>query len=79
MKIYNLIHDSRHCEPTAATYTDPSQAIAAARATVKDYAYSPEDIEETDIPGWLFHVEYSCDGGALWVIESTLIEPGGEK
>ena len=72
MKIYNVLWKDRHSDTTATPFLDLTEAIQWARTQAIKYGKFPEDFEETPITGWLYHVEYSCEGDCLWITEHDI-------
>lgn len=69
MKIYNVLCRDRHTDTTATPFLDLDKAIEFARESAKSYHKYPEDLFESNIAGWLFHINYSCEGDCLWITE----------
>jgi hypothetical protein len=72
MKIYNVICDDRHCEPTVETYRDKDVALARCLEISNEYCRHKEDWEQNDYDGFLVHYTYSCEGCSTWVVEGEL-------
>ena len=70
--VYVVMINDRHSDPGAEVFTRPGDAIAYAKKAAKEYGRHPDDYEETEIPGWLFHATYSVEGDSVWVLEKTL-------
>jgi len=82
MKIYNVLYKDRHSDTTATPFTDLNKAIEYARGEAHENSEKyPKDYKEEDIEGWLFYVEYSCEGDCLWITEHEITNPcnSGDK
>lgn len=74
MKIYLVFDNDRHVDTYAIPFKDKDKAIAKAKEIAKESCRDEEDFEEREVPGWLYHAEYSCEGDSVWVVESELEE-----
>lgn len=75
MKIYNVIDNCHGDDTTAIPFLDLDKAIAYARKEAKRAsAKYPEDYKEKEIKGWLFCVEYCCEGDMIWITEHDMEE-----
>ena len=72
MKIYNVLCNNRHTDITATPFRDFEEAKVWAKKQAELYCRVPEDLEETSVEGWLYHIEYSCEGDCLWITEHEL-------
>lgn len=70
--VYVVMVNDRHTEPEPFLFSTVVAAIQFARDTAHEWAADPEDIEESDINGWHYHVTYSCEGDSIWVIEKSI-------
>ena len=78
MKIYNVIIDDRHCDTTPKPFISKDAAIDYARSKANEYCSYPEDFEESEIDGWLYHATYSCEGDSVWVTEHDVDMSGAQ-
>jgi hypothetical protein len=74
MRIFVAMICDRHADPEAFLFTAAEAAIQFARDTAHGYARSPEDVEESDIKGWLYYATYSNESDSVWVLEKELEE-----
>ena len=72
MKIYIVLWKDRHSETTATPFLYFGDAKAWAENQAISVCRFPEDLKETPIQGWLYHIEYSCEGDCLWITEHEL-------
>lgn len=72
MKIYIALCEDRHIDIVVKVYTTPDKAIAYAKAFVEENARFPDEIDESEIPGWLYSATYSGQGDGVRVEEGTL-------
>lgn len=72
MKIYNVLWKDRHSDTTAKPFVDLNEAITWAKKQAHGVCHYAEDYKESEIPGWLFHVTYSCEGDCLWITEHEI-------
>ena len=72
MKIYNVLCKDRHVDTTATPFIDLAAAKAWAEERAVEYCRFPEDLKETPVKGWLYHIEYSCEGDCLWITEHDI-------
>jgi len=72
MKIYNVIWKDRHTDTTATPFTDLDKAKAWAWEKARSVCRFPEDLEEEAVRGWLYCVNYSCEGDCLWITEHEI-------
>ena len=72
MKIYIMLWKDRHSDTTATPFLDLDEAIEHARISAKSVCSFPEDYNETPIDGWLFYIEYSCEGDCIWITEHEI-------
>ena len=72
MKIFNVLWNDRHTDTTATPFLDFSKAKLWARQQAEECCHFPEDLKETPIDGWLYHIEYSCEGDSLWITEHDI-------
>ena len=75
VKIYIVIWNDRHTDPTADVFSDKDAAINWARDNAKKSCRHKEDYEEKDIgrdQGWVFYASYSCESDCIWVVESEI-------
>jgi len=73
MKIYNVLWKDRHSDTTAKPFVNLVDAIKYARLNAAECSKKyPEYYKESHIDGWLFHVEYSCEGDCIWITEHDL-------
>ncbi len=72
MKIYIAIVDDRHADTDACAFSTAEKAIEFARAIAAKYCRHEEDLEEVEIDGWVFCVNYSCESDSVHVIEKEL-------
>ena len=73
MKIYNVLWKDRHTDTTATPFTDLKEAISFARDNASENATYPGEVEEVDVDGWLYCIEYSCEGDMLWITEHDIV------
>ena len=71
-KIFIAICKDRHIDTTAHPFSTAEKAIKFARKRAKEYAREPDDVEESDIDGWLFYATFSCEGDCIYVIETEM-------
>ena len=74
MKIFIVIWNDRHAETTVHPFKDLGKAKRWAKEQAKEVCRFPEDLKETPIKGWLYHIEYSCEGDCLWITEHEVEE-----
>ena len=74
MKMYIVLWQDSHTDTIAHPFFDLEEAKkwAMDQAVNANKKYH-EDIKETPIDGWLYHVEYSCEGDCLWITEHEII------
>lgn len=72
MFCYIVICQDRHSDTTAHPFTNKNKAISEARRIAKEYCRHPEDYNEEQIDGWLFHAQYSCESDYVYVVEMTM-------
>jgi hypothetical protein len=73
MKLYVVMIRERHSGTEAYIFSTPEAAIDYARSAAQA-AWTPEDVEEESIEGWLYCASFSGEGDATWVLERTLDE-----
>ena len=74
MKIYVIVVEERHTDVEVKVYADALLAVEEARGLAKSYCRYEEDYEESDVKGWLFHAQYSCESDSVvTVVEKELI------
>lgn len=74
MIIYNVLWKDRHADTTVKPFRYLTTAIQCARDQAKSVCRSPEDYKETSVNGYLFHINYSCEGDCVWVVASEVDE-----
>lgn len=68
----------RHSDPTPYVFTGRETALAFARGEAADYVEgTPYELEESDIPDWIYYVSWGAEGDALWVQEVEVDEHVG--
>jgi len=72
MKIYNVLCNDRHTDVAATPFLDLQEAKAWAKRRAEDLCAYPEDLKEIPVEGWLYHIEYSCEGDCLWITEHEI-------
>lgn len=72
MKIYVAMIADRHSDTEPYPFSTPEAAIDYARRTAAEYAHRPEDIDEIETDGWLYHATYSGESDSVWVVEKEL-------
>ena len=72
MKIYNVLCNDSHTDTTATPFRDLEAAKVWAKKQAELYCRFPEDLKETHVEGWLYHIEYSCEGDCLWITEHEI-------
>jgi len=75
MKIYIVVVQDRHSDPSFYPFTNPDKAIEVAKKLAKEYARFPEDYQEHDCgksQGWLFFADYSCESDCVMVVTTEL-------
>lgn len=72
MKIFIAMINDRHTDPEPFPFTTAEDAINFARTEAYEYAHTVEDVEETNVDGWLYSATYSPEGDSVWVIEKEL-------
>ena len=73
MKIYAVLWDDHHADTSVHLFTDLNVARSWAEEKALEYCYSIDDIKETEIDGWLYHVEYGPEGDRLWITEHEVL------
>lgn len=68
---YVAIVNERHSDTEPYLFITAEAAIAFARKEAAEYARTPEDVEESDIKGWLYYATWGNEGDCVWVIEKT--------
>ena len=68
MELYVAMVDDRHTDPYARLFTTPERAIDYARRLAEENAARPQDVEESEVEGWLYHATWSTEGDAVWVV-----------
>jgi len=74
VKIYIVMWQDRHAEPTAKPFRKLDTAKKWARAQAEEFCKFPEDLKEKQIANWLYYVEYSCESDCLWITEEEISE-----
>jgi hypothetical protein len=70
MKIYIVLWKDQHSDTTAKPFTDLKEAKAWAKKTAETFGKRwPEDIKEIKVDGWLYCIQYTCEGDQLWITE----------
>lgn len=78
MKIYIAMINDTHSDTEPYPFTTAVAAIEYARSEALAMALKPGDVEEEQIPGWLYYARYSSDS-SVWVVEKDLAKwPPGE-
>jgi hypothetical protein len=72
--LYVAMIADRHTDPEPYLFETAEQAIAYAQAKAREYALSPETVEEEPVEGWLYRATYSTEGDAVWVLAKTVGE-----
>lgn len=75
MKLYVAMIADRHADPEPYVFSTPEAAIEYARTKAHEYARDAADVEESNIPTWLYHASYSPESDAVWVLEKELDTP----
>lgn len=84
MKLYVVLVDDRHQEPTGYVFSTPELAVEYARRHWEENV--PDDMDQAEMvdagigeqvpaEGWLYHGVYSTEGDAVWVYETRLDVP----
>jgi cell division protein YceG involved in septum cleavage len=74
MNVYVTMIEDRHSDPEPYVFSTAEAAIAYARACAREYAHSPDDVQETNVEGWLYSATYSVEGDSVRVVEKTIDE-----
>lgn len=69
MKIFNVIWKDRYCDTTAEPFLDLDEAVEYARESANSVCKFKEDLKEKKVDGWLFYIQYSCEGCCIWITE----------
>jgi len=72
MELFIAIWQDRHADTVAKPFTDKDEAIEWARSTAKRLARNDSDYSETEVEGWEFLVEYSCESDCIWIVKHEL-------
>lgn len=73
--IYIAVNMDRHIDPEIKPYTTAELAIAAAKQMAYSWVRgSKRVINEYEVPGRLYHADYSCEGDCVYVVETKLDE-----
>lgn len=75
MDIYIAMCFDRHIDAVVRVYTTAEKAIAFAKGFAQRHAWYPKDIEESEIPGWLYHANFSVESDHVYVVKGTLDPP----
>ena len=73
--VYVAMIADRHSDVEPGVFSTPEAAIDYARRTAHEFASEPGDVEESDVPGWLYHADFSPEGDSVWVVETTVDAP----
>jgi hypothetical protein len=71
-KIFLVMVNDRHVEPTAFPFDNAEAAISAAREYAKD---DRDDFVEEDIPDWLYCATDEGADWSIWVVEAEVNRP----
>jgi|HubBroStandDraft_2_1064218.scaffolds.fasta_scaffold443042_4 hypothetical protein len=79
MDVFVVLVRDRHADPEPYVFTDEALAIKRANKEVAEGARHPEMIEDTLTDcmrraGWIYNVNYSCEGDVVRVQRKTLNE-----
>lgn len=69
MKIYIVLWQDRHTDTTAHPFRNFEKAKEWAKKKALEACHLPEDLNEEQISGWLYFVNYNCEGDCLWITE----------
>lgn len=72
LTIYITIIEDRHSDTEAYPFDTADAAIAFAKKAANKLCRFPEDYEETEVEGWLFHARYSCEEDNVRVVAMKL-------
>jgi hypothetical protein len=79
MNVYVAMIADRHTDTEPYVFSTAEAAIEYARQCAQAYARDPEEIEEEQIEGWLYHATYSAEGDSVWVLAKEIDVIGGES
>ena len=72
MKLWIVVVIDRHVDPMIEAWTDPGAAVERCKFLALEAA-DPEDIEGSQIDGWLYHCSMGGEGDHAYVFESELM------
>lgn len=70
--VYVVMVEDRHTDPEPFVFSTAEAAITFARREAHDLSHGDDQVEESDIGGWLYYATYSNEGDRVWVIEKTI-------
>lgn len=75
MKVYTLLTEDRHSEPTVDVYPTKDMAIQAAKDYLEKIDVDPSEIDDTKLYyNWIYYAVYSCEGDCVRVEGHTIDE-----
>jgi len=74
MKIYIVLWNDRHTDPTAHPFLDFEEAKAWAKEQAENHCHFKEYLKEEQVKGWLYFIRYSCEDDCLWITEHKVKE-----
>lgn len=69
---YVVMIADRHTDPEPVLFAEQDAAIDYARQVAHDRLANGE-VEEEDVPGWLYCASWSSEGDSVWVVERPTI------
>jgi len=72
MEIFTAICEDRHVDTHVRVFDTLDKAITYAKKFIGNNTRHSEDIQKSDVDGWLYYATYSCEGDFVRVESSIL-------
>lgn len=72
MELFITVCNDRHTDLVIRVFDTAEKAINYAKKFVKEIARHQEEIDESEIDGWLYHCTYGCEDDYVCVEKATL-------
>ena len=69
-KMAVVLHEDRHCDPSVFLFEDPDEAVAFAKARIREFDRF-NCLDETPVAGWLYNATIEDVGGIRVTLEDV--------